>query len=97
MLPTESVLALPRSDRSRHSTMPELTKTEAAIMGVLRDGYPHRRQELKDAFDAMAEDQALRMHISNMRKKLAPAGKTIASVYLNRQFQYQLFRFISYD
>lgn len=65
------------------------TPTESRIMGVLADGRPHTKHELLAVIDEQAEDSALKMHLSNIRKKLEPSNKGI--MYTGREgVRYQL-------
>lgn len=54
------------------------TPTEVRILNVLADGQPHPVAELMKCLDdELAERVNLQMHISRIRKKLAPVGQWI--------------------
>lgn len=56
----------------------EWTPTERRMLAVLSDGLPHTRGELHAClWDDHAALQAIRFHISCIRRKLAPLGETI--------------------
>ena len=68
------------------------TPTEAKIMAVLDDGLPHSAKDLLPSLgDEYGEEQTIRVHISNIRKKLRPRGLDI----LGRPGEYQQVRLLT--
>lgn len=71
-----------------------LTKTERAILNTLLDGEPHHRLELKEHMGPSSL-AGLRVHVCNMRPKLAPLGEDIVCILNKRTIWYRLVRTIS--
>jgi len=74
------------------------TPTEHRLMEKLSDGLPHTKRELKGCIDFdpdLVETGALKNHVSNIRKKLAPQGFTVVCVVWERKHCYQLYRPVS--
>ena len=72
------------------------TPTQRAIMQVLKDGRPHRREELKMAFsDALCSDVTIRVHVFHINQKIRPLGQEIVVVFRERQRLYRWVRIIS--
>ena len=67
------------------------TPTQKKIMAVLGDGYAHDLKDLLRCLDdEMAVEQTLKVHISNIRKKVNPFGDDIVC----RAGAYRLVRMI---
>jgi len=67
------------------------TKTEQAIINVLRDGSPHDSSELIASFtDDLDGGDALRTHLCRMRAKIMSTGWTIISQYYKCRLRYRL-------
>ena len=72
------------------------TPTERKMLSVLRDGLPHKRDELHKCLDDdMAQLSAIQPHISRIRRRLEPLGETILCVLHMRAIHYQQVRMIS--
>lgn len=70
----------------------KLSPTEQRLYDTLKDGRPHRREELHTClFDEMSGRTALRYHISNLRKKLLN-GYEIICVFYQRTWSYRMVR-----
>jgi len=77
--------------------MPLYTRTEKRLMDVLSDGMPHHKEELWACIDdELSGENTLRVHMTNLRNKLRPAGM---DVLLDRcgncAYRYRLVRLIS--
>ena len=87
----------PNHQNSSHITAAmtnqHFTKTELAILKILSDGRPHLISEMKYELDDLGQIN-LKVHISNMRKKLKPSGQGIVCVFIQRQTGYQHVRFL---
>ena len=57
----------------------KLTPTENIIVGILSDGFAHKRIDLLSACDSdgLMESVTLQNHISNIRKKVRPVGRDV--------------------
>jgi DNA-binding response OmpR family regulator len=74
----------------RVAYMPNFTRTEKRLLAVLSDGKAHPRHELMACLnDELSERVVLRVHFSQLRKKLRPLGQDILCVYHMRSFWYQ--------
>ena len=72
------------------------TPTERAMLAVLSDGLPHRRQELIACLpDELGLAVNMQMHVSRARKKLRPVGQDIVCEIVNRQFCYRHVRLLA--
>lgn len=61
---------------------PNLTPTEERIYTLLKDGKEHSKKELSKLLDDdLCGVQGLYKHMYNLRKKVAPIGAAIISVY----------------
>jgi len=77
-------------------TQQQFTPTQQRIMDVLRDGEPHRREELWACLeDPLASIQNIRPHLTAMRKVLRPRGEDVLCVWVNRRFCYRWVRILS--
>lgn len=75
--------------------MPKLTETEQKIYDLLSDGRDHNRYDVKDSFgDEFTTQKCLRVHLSNMRKKLNPAGIDIVCSWNGRAISYRMVRML---
>lgn len=65
------------------------TVTEKKLLEILSDGMPHSKYQLLEVLDdGLAAVGALRVHITNIRKKL-PAGQIIVCEYARQQTFYR--------
>ncbi len=72
-----------------------LTPTEQKLLAILGDGLLHPREELHTCLpDELGGENNLQVHICNMRKKLRPAGQSIACEMLEGRANYHLVRLI---
>lgn len=81
----------------RRKFPPGLTATERRLWDVLRDGMPHSRGELRACInDEFAVESCLRMHLSNVRRKIRPR-RDIMPCYPGpgRALHYRLVRLIN--
>ena len=81
-----------RADRNK------FTPTELKMLGVLSDGLPHSKAELKGCFpDEHAEASGVRVMICSIRKKMAARGKgyTIVCEVSYNRYGYRHVRLIS--
>ncbi len=73
----------------------EFTPVETKMLAVLSDGMPHGKEELHEClWDREGTVDNIRMHISNMRKKLERHGHTIVCVTLWRKAFYRHVRLL---
>jgi len=72
----------------------DFTDTQEALLAVLSDGKPHDRSELLSAMDKLTDFKTVRVHISNIRKKLRPRGEEIVCEYANRRTFYRHVRLL---
>lgn len=71
------------------------TKTEQAILQLLSDGGPHKRDDIKALLpDELAELSQVYWHVSNLRKKLESRGETIVCERANRCTHYRHVRLL---
>lgn len=57
------------------------TPTQDKILNVLKDGLPHKTQELIDCLgDSQATNKNVHTHIDNLRRKLRRIGQEIRCV-----------------
>jgi len=76
--------------------LPDYTPTQRKLLIVLSDGLPHTREELhKSLPDDLAIPATLRMHLSNIRKKLHPLGQDILVEHIKGQINYRLVKLMS--
>ncbi len=76
-------------------TMNGFTPTEGKIMAILGDGLLHSREELHACLpDELGKRDNLKVHLSNIRKKLNPIGQDIVFVSGGRPC-YRLVRFLA--
>lgn len=75
----------------------EMTPTQRRLWEVLKDGERHSREELHGClWDEMGPATNVRMHLSNMRDILAPAGLDIVCVFWRRSSRwYRLVRHVN--
>ena len=76
----------------------KLTPTQQRIADVLADGAAHTMQELVAClWDDMSENPrtTIKMHISNIRSKIAAQGLDVVGRGINGQSTYRLVRHIS--
>jgi len=75
----------------------EYTRQQAAILGVLKDGATHSRQELLDAcLDDMMSVRTLNVAITRVRKLLRPKGQDIVCVLNNKRINYRWVRLLNH-
>jgi len=75
--------------------MMHFTITEQRILNRLKDGNPHRAEELLGCIDdELASRMNLAHHIYRIRNKLKPIGETIVNVPFQRRSFYQHFRYL---
>lgn len=69
------------------------TPTQQAMLNVLADGLPHRREELHACLpDELGALTNIHRHLVAMRKLLRPEGQEIICQLLNRRYYYRLVR-----
>lgn len=73
-------------------TMLKLTPTEARLCEVLSDGLSHRVEELEEC---CGDSDALPTHLSNLRRKLEPAGRTVWRINEQGVVFYRMMRLTS--
>ncbi len=67
------------------------TPIQRAMLDVLADGHPHTREELHAClYDDMGAMSNIRAHLTNLRKKLRPAGRDVACERVNGIVRYRL-------
>ncbi len=72
------------------------TPTETRILDLLRDGLPHRRDEVfKCLDDDLADISAIYPHMTRLPKKLQPKGQDILAVTTGRITFYQHIRLLN--
>ena len=71
------------------------TPTELKMLKVLRDGEPHRRQELVDCLpDDLGHPHNIRRHLTSIRKQLRPRGMDVICQWINRNYHYRWIRLL---
>ena len=71
------------------------TPTESRILDLLKDGLPHRREELHALLDDdLAELSAVQRHVSTIRKRLNLKGQDILCVARGYTYSYQQVRLL---
>lgn len=77
----------------------KLTKTETAIMNLMRDGERHHKTEILELLDhpiiENSNSTIVCVHMHNIRKKLTPLGYNILCEYYRRNFYYRLVRIVT--
>ena len=86
---------------------PHFTKTQIKILEVLKDGEPHRRQELwacVPSVSGMDESQLkefarhqTNVHISGIRSKIRPLGQDIVCTVMDRSLGYRWVKHLNGD
>lgn len=71
------------------------TPTEWAMLVVLQDGLPHRREELHECLDPLSSMGRVKAHVSSIRKKLLMRGETIICELNDRRICYRWVRLIT--
>lgn len=72
------------------------TTTQKALLNLLSDGEPHKRQELMDVLgDELASRNALQCQLQLIRGKIKPA-QNIVCVLRNRTIHYQWVALLSH-
>jgi len=72
---------------------PKYTKTEMKILKILSDGQRHHIEEMRLEMDDIGQCR-VKMHVSNIRKKLKSKGEDIVCVFRNRRTFYQHVRLL---
>lgn len=76
----------------------DFTKTELAILEVLKDGVPHEPAELLLCLNNdMSTKHNLVPHLNSIRKQLRPAGQDIICKSLGRRVQYVWIRLLHHQ
>lgn len=73
----------------------ELTKTEHQIYEALRDGFPRSKVDLIEQLPDPEMTDTLRVHISHLRKKLAPRGLSVLCEVIHKKVHYRLVRYVT--
>lgn len=68
------------------------TPTQKLIIDVLKDGQPHKRDELRQAVSDTFTQKNLNEHLNRLRDRIRPYGYDIICQYLNRSLHYRLIR-----
>lgn len=72
------------------------TPTETRILDLLRDGLPHRREEVFACLDDdLAQMDAIYPHVCRLRRKLQEHGQDILAVTTGRRTLYQQVRLLN--
>jgi hypothetical protein len=72
------------------------TPTERRMLELLKDGKPHRREELHSCLqDDLADLSAIQPHISNIRKRIRNLGEEIVCEFYQRSLHYRHVRLLS--
>ena len=72
------------------------TPTEFRILQLLRDGLPHRREEVHACLDDdLSALRSITPHLTRLRKKIQPAGQDILAVTTGRITFYQQVRLLN--
>ena len=73
----------------------ELTPTQRRMMEVFKDGLPHDRFELHGCLnDELGAKSNIAVHLTALRKKLNPHGKSILVQYVKNRLHYRLVQLI---
>jgi hypothetical protein len=74
------------------------TPVERKMLRVFSDGLRHTKGELFGCLnDDLARASAVWFHVSNLRRKLRPAGQDIVCELYKRRFYYRQVRLLSFD
>lgn len=66
------------------------TATQRKILGLLSDGKPHPREQVRDCLpDYLSDYRALNTHLVNIRRNLRTKGEDIVCVFFQRRIYYQ--------
>ena len=68
------------------------TPTQRRIIDLLKDGQPHKRDEVRQCVDDLASLETLKQHLIELRKKLRPHGYDVICQILNRGYHHRLIR-----
>jgi hypothetical protein len=72
------------------------TPVESRMLGLLRDGLAHKREELHACLDDdLADLTAIQPHICRIRKRLNSRGEDILCVARGYTYSYQHIRLLS--
>ena len=72
------------------------TPTQKRILEVLKDGLPHPREEVVGCIaDELAQSNAIRVHLTLLRRKLNPIGLHITIEYVRMKMHYRLVRLLT--
>lgn len=78
------------------SNLNGFTPTQRAILQVLSDGLPHRREELHACLpDELGPQRNIRAHITAIRKILRPRGEDVVCEYGRFGFGYRHVRLLA--
>ena len=68
------------------------TSTQRRIIDLLKDGQPHRRDDVRKCIDDLASLASLKQHLIEMRKRIRPHGYDVICQILNRAYHYRLIK-----
>lgn len=75
------------------------TRTQRILLGILADGMPHSREELRVAIDGLATFNNLQKHLTEIRRRIRPQSEDIICEYSRRRLCYRHVRLLhsAYD
>jgi len=71
------------------------TPTQRRIIDLLKDGEPHKRDEVRRCVDELASLVNLKHHLIKLREKLRPHGYDIICQLLNHTLHYRLIKIVT--
>lgn len=72
------------------------TPTQQRMLNVLADGQAHTREELHACLeDELSAKNAIKNHITAIRKRIQPVGQDVICEWRDRKYQYRQIRLIS--
>src|SRR5687767_10791339 len=81
--------------RSRMALGVAFTEVEWRIYQILSDGLRHRTVRFREClYDELSKNDAVKSHMSRMRKKLQPRGYDIVCEFRNKTTNYRLVRLL---
>lgn len=77
-------------------TEPRFTPTQQAMLQVLSDGMPHRKEDLYACLPEgyYSDIRVVTVHVSNLRKLLKPQGMDIVCEYRYGVYMYRQVRLL---
>jgi hypothetical protein len=68
------------------------TPTQQRIVDLLKNGQPHKRDEVRRCVDELASLASLKTHLVKLRKRIRPHGYDVICQVLHRAYYYRLIK-----